>query len=1110
MSSGAWSGDQLMELKDLPFWSSDLLELECDAEIDWRLFQDATLMTSLDGFLLSQGGDTSAIKPLHRKEFFEFLQQRAGTQWLIARRSGTKIWVQWLECVDAVPIDLNIGVTEVIAEALFSRGLITQASVERAITWLETQFLVQRKNADASTALMARDENSKQHFRLFGAQFRLDVRGGGSDVEVVRVAPLPRTRPNLVLATGDIQFVPQDLRARLNSPAQQAAYEAALRDTGNYLKLWDEYSRLQINKATQQAREVGWFQLGSIELLPGDAPRWRLLPKHLVEYKSFVAAWREQGLSPTALAEISELPPELDDDVANEVRVDKRARGAVRGQLQFNANDAILTPSKERYLLKPATDGYVALSLAGDVTVQRRREDAKGRIDSGAGLAQLKYLIEGVPFTAPARPRIAALSRTARDAFTGAPNPRQIEALEVALNTPDIALIVGPPGTGKTQVIAALQRRLAELIGADRVQHQLLVTSYQHDAVDNALSRIEVYGLPSLKVGSRKRTSTDATDPVAGWTDRLQKRVRLNLDELLAREPLAAIVTDLRRQFVVLRLGRFGTEERRFELDRLGASLCQLEQLGIRVPPDLMFRWESYLTTQASALPVSDPALAARVVRAVRALRTSSVAAMDDGADRADDLLRTLRRAGFGLTSEHAALLERAADDFTPSAATLDGLADLKSILLEKLLPDYRPPEIKQALNGEGLQLLTEIESSLEAPLATGRRSIASVLVDYSNELEGDPKRISDAVSQYAIVVGATCQQAAGEAMSRLQSLTDTAGTSAIQFDTVVVDEAARANPLDLFIPISMARRRIILVGDHRQLPHLLEPDLERELAETQGLTDVERKAYEVSLFQRLMSQLQGADGPKRVVVLNEQYRMHPVLGDFVSREFYEKEGLEPIRSPRPAEDFPLDVPGFEGKACVWMDVHADSGTEQFAASTRSRYRECEARRIAERVSTLVECRPDLSVGVITFYAAQRDQLRRLLIERGMLYSDEDDGARASDMSGEQRARPRVEVGTVDAFQGKEFDVVFLSIVRSSVERSIASDETAEDREKRLNRRYGHLRLSNRMNVAMSRQRRLLVVAGDRSMAEGDVATQGAPALASFLALCMEQYGAVL
>jgi hypothetical protein len=1099
-----------MDLKDLPFWSADLLELECDTQIDWRVSQSVDLVASLDGYLLGQAGQSCAVTPTHRQDFFAFLQERPATQWLLSRAHGLRVWVQWLECVEVVPLDLNIGVTEPTAEALFAKTVIPKATVESAIEWLESHFLVASQGTSGSAVLIGRGETSKLHFQLFGAEFRLDVRGGGADVVVTRLAPLPRNRPNLILANGDIRFVPQDLKALLNTPAQQAAYEAALRDTGNYLKLWDEYSNLQIKKATEQAREVGWFQIERAELLPGDSPCWRLIPRHADEYRSFRKAWQEQGLSSSAMVELTEFPPDLDDTEASTGPDATQLRGAVRGRVEFNSKDAILIPRTERSLVKPAANGYVALSLAGDVTVQRRREEAKERIAAGSGLPQLKYLIEGVPFSPPVRPRVSALSRTAREAFKAQPNPRQIEALDVALNTPDIALIVGPPGTGKTQVIAALQRRLAELIGAERVQHQLLITSYQHDAVDNALSRVEVYGLPSIKVGNRGRTGSGAADPVVAWADRVRERVQENLGELFAREPLAAAVAKLRPQLVSLRLGRFGPGERWLELDRLDKLLLEIEDFGLPIPPDLRFRWEGYLTAQTAASTTGDAAVGAKLLREARALRTTRSAMDDDGADRADDLLRTLRRAGIRLKDEQAVLLDKAADGVRLDDSLLEDLEVLKATILDSLVPDYRPPDIKQLIDADGLAILTELESAVEAPLATSRRGVASVVADYFNELQGDSRAISDAVSQYAIVVGATCQQAAGQAMSRLQSLTDTAGTAAIQFDTVVVDEAARANPLDLFVPISMARRRIILVGDHRQLPHLLEPDLERELAERQGLTDAQRKAYEVSLFQRLMSSLQGAGGPQRIVLLNEQYRMHPVLGDFVSREFYEKEGLEPIRSARTADDFPLDVPGFEGKVCAWIDVDSDSGPERKVASSQSRIRDVEASRLVERVSRILKARPDLSVGVITFYAAQRDRLRTLCVAQGILAGDEVSESASAESRTSASPMPMLEVGTVDAFQGKEFDIVFLSIVRSSIDKGAVPNEGAEDREKRLNRRYGHLRLSNRMNVAMSRQRRLLVVVGDKAMAEGEAASLGAPALASFLNLCMEKFGAIL
>lgn len=71
----------------------------------------------------------------------------------------------------------------------------------------------------------------------------------------------------------------------------------------------------------------------------------------------------------------------------------------------------------------------------------------------------------------------------------------------MALETPDIALVIGPPGTGKTQVIAALTKRLAEIVGQTNSQHQILITSFQHDAVENALDRSQVYDLPSVKIG---------------------------------------------------------------------------------------------------------------------------------------------------------------------------------------------------------------------------------------------------------------------------------------------------------------------------------------------------------------------------------------------------------------------------------------------------------------------------------------------------------------------------------------------------------------------------------------------------------------------------------
>lgn len=130
----------------------------------------------------------------------------------------------------------------------------------------------------------------------------------------------------------------------------------------------------------------------------------------------------------------------------------------------------------------------------------------------------------------------------------------------------------------------------------------------------------------------------------------------------------------------------------------------------------------------------------------------------------------------------------------------------------------------------------------LEQGITASRKGIAGVLGQLRNALTFDPQQAQSATEAYSMVVGATCQQSAGAQMSNLKEVSGLEST-AITFDTVVIDEAARANPLDLFVPMAMATRRIVLVGDDRQLPHLLEPDIEEGVAAEHNLTDVQRKA---------------------------------------------------------------------------------------------------------------------------------------------------------------------------------------------------------------------------------------------------------------------------
>jgi len=313
----------------------------------------------------------------------------------------------------------------------------------------------------------------------------------------------------------------------------------------------------------------------------------------------------------------------------------------------------------------------------------------------------------------------------------------------------------------------------------------------------------------------------------------------------------------------------------------------------------------------------------------------------------------------------------------------------------------------------------------------------------------------------------------------------------------------------------------------------MLEPDIEGALQEEHQLTEQHLEAFRSSLFERLRSQMEGLDDYQRVVMLDTQFRMHPILGDFVSQQFYESaikgKTMEKVKSDRPEEDF-LFEPDFitalgdngkyyQDKVCQWIDVPLSDGKSGKRGT--SKIREAEADRIAQEVQDLLQVAGNsLSIGVITFYAAQRDMIMEklantevngipLMVKRdGELVPSEEF---ATTIDGDEGLR----VGSVDAFQGKEFDVVLLSCVRTFYKpknkdkKSKFNDESKLEHEEKLNKLFGFLRLPNRMNVGMSRQKRMLICVGDMKLATNDYADEGIPALKALYQLCGGEHGCI-
>jgi superfamily I DNA and/or RNA helicase len=253
-------------------------------------------------------------------------------------------------------------------------------------------------------------------------------------------------------------------------------------------------------------------------------------------------------------------------------------------------------------------------------------------------------------------------------------------------------------------------------------------------------------------------------------------------------------------------------------------------------------------------------------------------------------------------------------------------------------------------------------------------------------------------------------------------------------------------------------------------------------------------KAIQDSLFERLFVDLETKE-PKRVVTLQDQFRMHPVLGSFVSAEFYDNRLRNGI--PRSAP-FAHGLGLFGSAPAAWIEVPAAEGTEM---EGRSKARTAEVTRIAELLPRLMASGvgKDLSFGVISFYSRQVSLLGKELARAGLMEADGNGSYQVAEdwrwltkPNGERE--PRLQVGTVDAFQGREFDVVFLSVTRSNH----LPDSTPRQRQ----RKYGHLMSLNRLCVAMSRQKRLLIAVGDPELMGAANAPMAIGPLVRFHELC--------
>ena len=281
-------------------------------------------------------------------------------------------------------------------------------------------------------------------------------------------------------------------------------------------------------------------------------------------------------------------------------------------------------------------------------------------------------------------------------------------------------------------------------------------------------------------------------------------------------------------------------------------------------------------------------------------------------------------------------------------------------------------------------------------------------------------------------------------------------------YDWVIVDEAARSISSELAIAMQSGTR-ILLVGDHKQLPPLYSEEHKNALARRLGISKRGEELDQAlgSDFERVFL---SEYGKQTCATLKTQYRMAPAIGSLVSECFYENV----LENGKTANDVPNIYSKLPEKlkSCVtWLDTTSLPNAYHKEEKKGSLFNRAEAKEIISLLQSFQNdktfinseiirnclARNEQAIGVICMYGAQKKLIRDLFNQN----------------SWNDNFHRLVKIDSVDSYQGKENRVIILSLTRH--------DKACST---------GFLHLPNRINVALSRAMDKLIIVGAKTMWE--------------------------
>lgn len=604
------------------------------------------------------------------------------------------------------------------------------------------------------------------------------------------------------------------------------------------------------------------------------------------------------------------------------------------------------------------------------------------------------------------------------------PTASQVKAINSGAGSHDYTLVLGPPGTGKTTVILQWVKYFA----AQGLR--VLVTSQNNKAVDNVLERLaEEDEFECLRIGNENKISSSLEDiTLDNKAAKLQKELFSNADHILLRlSNLYESMQQLLAQKDIILAKITQRDEARSVYSEIFSDIGNLRNKLLELSSNLIGYDEEQhlLTTKLNEIKQPKWFMMQFVADWMYKKKVSS---FNHRLEKNKTKIAAVYQA-IELNKKTTEDKEKLRLSISQQIIELESEVAQWQQELDCVVPQFSLKSDTHELN---VQSIAKLESTI------GKVEIVQTeLAQWFEKLRNERQQVLYKILMERVnVVGATCIGINTKPLFRQ-----------LDFDVVIVDESGQIQLHNLMVPLSRAKKAI-LVGDHKQLPPVVSDEVLDEI-EAQGFEDY-KDLYRLSWFEHLWNASPG----DRKIMLDTQFRCPSIISDFVSEAFYEGKYFAGA-----GMDKKKPLLSFCPQPMIWLDTCRAKDKKEQSAMQDGRAvvleNRCETKLVIEVLERSIKEKPELAtdreIGIIVPYANHVKAIQKAI-------KKEQKRGRLTELT-----MPLNElVASVDSFQGQERDLIIFTFTRSN-----------------RNGKVGFLSDWRRLNVAQTRAKKQLVMIGD-------------------------------